>query len=162
MRDVKRKVAKSTKETFEAEVYNSKEIEDFVRARGTASYPKLKKLIHNKAKELGVAKKEKFASKPYTGPPLWLKGAAAEALKAAIAKGDDVAALESAVEGAETLEGIAFVKEGEESPLLNEAKELIEKLQSAAAEEPAAEAEAAEEPAAAEEEAAAEPELVEA
>ena len=78
-----------------------------------------------------------------------------------------MAALESAVEGGETLEGIAFVKDGEESPMLNEAKELIEKLQSAAAEEPAAEepaaeAEAAEEPAAAEEEAAAEPELVEA
>jgi len=155
MKDIKRKVTRSTKENFETEVYNSKEVEEFVRSRGSAAYPKLKKLIHGRAKELGVPMKEDFAKKPYAGPPLWLKAEAAEGLKSAISKGDDVAALEAAIERAESLEGISFVKEGEESPLLNEAKELIEKL-NAAAEADAEEDTTAEEEPAAEEETAAE------
>lgn len=146
-RAIVRKIKRATKESFATDVY-SPEIEAWMQAAGTTMHKKMRTKIVSRAKELEVEVNKKFGLKPYTGPPFWLKIEAAKALKAAVDK-RDLAALEAAVEGAETLEGIEFVKEGQESEILNEAKALIDtvKAEVEAAEAAAAAAAAPEEPA---------------
>lgn len=118
------KIRRAKKETFAADVYSG-EVEAFLQKCKPTMYKKLKSKVAYRAKELGVEINPKFASKPYTGPPLWLKYEAAMGLQAAIKK-RDLAALEAAIETAETMEGIEFVKEDKESELMNEAKALVD------------------------------------
>ena len=65
-------------QTFVADIYESEVEQWILNNAGGAMFPKLKKKIALRATELGVEPREKFLSKPYDGPPLWLKYEAAE------------------------------------------------------------------------------------
>lgn len=105
---VVKRIKQATKENFESTVYCSA-VEEYVRSRGIPLFPKLRKRISEKAKVLGIAVRPDFAKKPWSGPALWLKGQAAEEIKAAMAS-RDIAALEAAINKANNLEGVKFVK----------------------------------------------------
>lgn len=137
------RIERSTKETFASTVLVP-EVDEYVKSRGPVLYPKLKSKILNKAKALGIEVPAKFGTKPWTGPALWVKGAAAEAIKSAMAA-NDLAALEAAIAATDNLEGVQFVKKKLDakgkpikmdptacSKLLDEAKAAVAALKAAA------------------------------
>lgn len=161
-KDLVRAIKRSTKETM-PDLLNNKAFEGYVKSRGDKSHPKLMKSLNNKAAAFGVEVPAKWGARPWTGPALWEKGKAAEALKAAMAA-KDATALAAAIEATDNLEGVDFVKVAMDakgkplseqpttacSQLLEEAKALAETLdappapeEEAPAEEAPAEAEAA-------------------
>jgi hypothetical protein len=99
---------RATKDNFMSTVY-CPEVEEYVRSKGKVAFPNLQKRIANKAKALGIAVKPDFAKQKWSGPALWLKGQAAEAIKTAMAA-KNVAAIEAAVAATATLQGVQFVK----------------------------------------------------
>lgn len=155
-KDLVRAIKRSTKETM-PDLFNNKAYEGYVKSRGDKSHPKLMKRLNNKAAAFGVEVPAKWGARPWTGPALWEKGKAAEALKAAMAA-KDATALAAAIEATVNLEGVNFVKVAMDakgkplsvqpttacSQLLAEAKAFAETLDAPpAAEEEAAPAEEA-------------------